>query len=454
MSTVTRSRRAVLIGALLALALSSCSVSKSSDTTSPGKGATTTTPAGVDYAKKFADAPVRGVTDDSIRIGVALVDYKGIEEKYGIDLGNGGDPLPAPVIPALVKAVNDAGGINGRKLQIVTRDFIPVGSESSEQSCRELIEDEKVFAVVGMYLEDNAMCVTETHQTPYFSGWGLTAEHMARSKAPYLIAGSAAESLARNQMALALDKGIFDGRKVAVYWENGTPDSLIEDDVVAPLEKGGVDVVSKAKLPQSGDQVKAGQDIDTILQRFEADGADTVVFFSGMGVVIPALQRSTWHPEVVFTNGQATGDLSSFGLTDPKVLDGAVSLMDSTPSSIVEKDPEFLKCLDTVDDNSGLDLKPTDIESPKERPGSAGAGGVPQVCQMFDLLVKVLDAAGAHPSPSSIITGLAKLKSFSLPAIPDASLAPDKWDTGSEIRLWHYDVDAARFVREDETDAH
>lgn len=440
---------AVLVSCVVVVA--ACSVSKSDADGEPTTTANGTT--AVDYAAKFADAPVHGVTDDTIRIGVAMIDYPRIKDEFGIDIGEGGDPLPEEVLPALVESVNADGGINGRQIEIVTSDFIPVGSDSSEESCRELTEDEEVFAVVGMYVEDNALCITETHQTPYFSGWGLTTERQERSKAPYIIAGSAEETLAADQMAMALDEGVFDDAKLAVYWDGEYPDSLIDDDVIATLEDGGVDVVSKAKQPSSDDQVKAGQDIDNILARFEADGADTVVFYSGMPVVIPALERSQWNPRVVFVNGQATGDLSSFGLENPDKLDGAISLMDSTPSSVMETDPAFLACLDTINEYSDLDLKPTDIVSPDEREGSKGAIAVPQVCQIFDVMVKVLDAAGDEPSASSMITGMAGLGSFSLPGIPDASLGPDKWDTGSVIELWDYDVDEKRFVRADETTA-
>jgi hypothetical protein len=437
------------------LVLGACSVSSSKSTSGgpasggPASGGVS----GPDYAAKFANDPVQGLTDKTIKVGFAAIDYEAIKKQYGVDLGNGGNPMPDEVIPALVKAVNDSGGINGRTLEVSVRKFLPVGSDSSEQSCRQLAEDDKVFAVVGTYLADNALCVTETHKIPYFSGWGLNAERQSRSNAPYVITGNTDEQRAVAAVHKVVEAGVLKGKKVAVYWTSETPDQVVNDDVIGTLKKGGVDVVSSAKQPDTTDQVQSGNDIDRILQRFKTDGADTVVFWSGMGVVIPALQRSTWHPQIVFTNGQANGDLSSFGLKDPKVLDGAVAVMNSVPSDIMEKDPGFLACLKTINDNSDLHLVPTDIESPKERPGSVGASFVPQACQMFDLMVDVLKAAGSNPSSASIVKGLAQLKSFSLPAISDASLGPDKWYTGMDEHLWHFDVSKARFVRDDEPGA-
>ncbi len=446
-SSVTR--LTATVGIALALVLASCSVSDS-DKSASGSTTTAAGSSGPDYAAKFADTPVQGLTATTIKLGLALVDYAKVKEQFGVDLAGGGDPLPAEVVPALVDSVNDKGGINGRKIEIAKASFVPVGTESSEESCRKLIEDDKVFAVIGMYLGDNSLCVTETHKTPYFAGWGLNDERKARSKAPLITVQDSDENVALDQMKVAIDAGVFKGKKVAVYWDSETPDSVIDKQVIGTLKDAGVDVVSKAKLPQSGDQVKAGNDIDTIFQRFQADGADALVVWSGLGVPIPALQRTSWNPLVVFTNGQANGNLDGYGLKDPTKLKGDLAVMGSIPSPVMEKDPDFLKCLDTINAHSDLDLKPTDVRSKDVYSSSVGATFVPQVCQIFDLTVKVLEAAGDDPSASSIVKGLKSLQSFSLPGIPKASLSPTKWGAGMQKYLWHWDVAKAQFVRDDE----
>src|SRR5699024_5885776 len=121
-------------------------------------------------------------TDDSIKLGAAIIDVDKVKEDFGVDLGT----LPEEIIPALVDSVNEDGGINGRSIELVERRFLPVGTEDSEDVCRQLIEDDEVFAVIGSFLDDNALCVTETYDTPYFGNFGLTSERQERSNAPYV----------------------------------------------------------------------------------------------------------------------------------------------------------------------------------------------------------------------------------------------------------------------------
>ena len=445
-----RNRLFAAAGATLALTLASCSVSGSNS-----KGAASSTTAsstkGPDYAAKFAADPVQGITKNSITLGMAMIDYAKIKSQFGVDPSGGGDALPKQVLPALVKALNKSGGINGRKLKVDTAWFVPVGTDSTNASCRKLIEDDKVFAVVGAYLADGGLCVTETHKTPYFAGWGLNEERQARSKAPFITVQGSDESLTSAGMKSAIASGVLKDKKVAVYWDNESSDSLVNNQILAPLKAGGVNVVAKAKQPDSSDQVKAGQDLDTIFQRFQAEGADALIVQSGLSVIIPALERSSWHPQLVFTNGQTNGSLTGFGLKNPETLKGAIAVTQAIPPGVVEKDPKYLNCLDRINANSDLHLKPTDDRSPKDFKGSVGAISLPAFCQLFDLSVKVLKAAGDNPSSKTIIQGLAKLNSFSLPGIPNASLSPTNWGADNTSHPWHFNVAKSVFIRDDDT---
>lgn len=447
MSTGPLLRSIVALAVTSVLVVTACSVSK---TDGSGSGDTDTTGGSetdIDRAAEFADAPVRGVTDDEIRIGIAMIDMETILQ-VDPDVG---DQLFDEVLGALVESVNTDGGVNGRRIVPVVRNFIPIGSDSSGQSCRELTEDEEVFAVMGVYLADNALCITEEHATTYFGAWGLTDERKARSNAPYIVSNAAVEAQTATQTDVALDHGIFDDRRVAVYWDEELPDRVITEQIVDRLEAAGVEVVSTARQPQVADEVQAGKELDTILERFEADGADTVVMAAGIGITIPALQRSPWRPETVFFNGQVTADLPSAGLEDPDLLDGAVAVIDTPPGEEMQSDAAFLDCLDRINAYSDLDLVPADIEPTELDPDSRGLTLLPVACQLFDTMVTVLEAAGDDPTPSSIVTGLADIDSFAIPDVPDASLGPDKWDTGSVVRLWNYDTDGTRFVVDEST---
>lgn len=435
------------LGALVALLLlaGACSVSSSDEssdgtTTTPEDDTTTTT------APSEPAEPARGVTEDTIELGVALIDVDGVRDQFGVDLGT----LPEGVVEALAAGTNADGGINGRMIEVVSRPFIPVGNESSTAACRELIEDEEVFAVLGMFLGDNGLCVTETYATPYIAPFGLDAQRQERSEAPFLSVEG--EVGATNVAAVELfhEEGLLDDAKVAIYAESTESQDMV-DEVRGALEDLGVEVVSFAQLPASGDPVQAATDIDRIFQRFQSEGADTLLALSGAAVVLPALERTEWSPQLLFTNGQLTsGDaLDGFGLTDPSELEGARAATLSLLSEEIVDDPELAECIDTVNAELGTDFVPEDIFPAEEVPESQEIGQLVGVCQTWDLAVTALEAAGEHPTADSLRAGLEDLDEFSVAGRPNLSLGPDRWGADENVRLWSWDSESLKFAPAD-----
>ena len=81
----------------------------------------------------------QGVTTDKILIGQAAV-FSGPAAQLGIQMRNG--------IKAYFDHVNQAGGVHGRKLELVTEDDRYEPSVAPEAS-KKLIEEHKVFALIG-----------------------------------------------------------------------------------------------------------------------------------------------------------------------------------------------------------------------------------------------------------------------------------------------------------------
>jgi len=84
-------------------------------------------------------AAAQGVTNDRILLGQAAV-FSGPAAQLGIQVRNG--------IQAYFAAVNEKGGVHGRKLELVTEDDKYEPKEAPEAS-RKLIEQHKVFALLG-----------------------------------------------------------------------------------------------------------------------------------------------------------------------------------------------------------------------------------------------------------------------------------------------------------------
>ncbi|MFL5644743.1 MAG: ABC transporter substrate-binding protein [Chloroflexota bacterium] len=462
------SRRAIPVVLALTAVLAACSVSSSDDdaatsettTASVGSAAavvtepadtapaadTTAGPDTAPAADTTEPAPLaRGVTDDTIKIGSAFIDVAAVREKWGIELGN----LPDEMLPALIAGLNADGGINGRQVELVQRLVDPVGPESSEQACRELIEDEEVFAVVGTFLGDTALCVTETYATPYFGAFGLTPERQERSKAPFLTTPANEADALGESVDYLIDNGQLDGKKVAVYSEAGAnSQEFIDTYVVSKLEAAGVEVVANTQLSETSDQVAGSAELDRILQSFEAAGADTILQTGTMTSFAQALERTDFAPQLITLSGQiaAQSVIEAFGLTNPDELLGALGVIEGVTAAEMQDDPLLAECIEWVNENSDLAVTPTDILSVDEAPESRDFRNLPLACGLFQMIRTVLTEAGDNPSSESILASLDGLTSFPIVGNPDASLSAERWGAGTPIRLWEYDQEQVRFV--------
>ena len=109
-----------------------------------------------------------GVTADSIKLGISLIDLKCIQQFINFTR-----PNQQAVYQAFIDDVNKKGGINGRKIVADFRTECPLTSTSDllVQVCTQFTDDDKVFAVMGN-LSDAAQdaaihtCIAKKHNTP------------------------------------------------------------------------------------------------------------------------------------------------------------------------------------------------------------------------------------------------------------------------------------------------
>ena len=87
-----------------------------------------------------------GVTADSIKLGISLIDFKCIQ--HFIDFTR---PNQQAIYQAFVDDVNKKGGINGRKIvpDFNTECPLTATSDLLVQVCTHFTDDDKVFAVIG-----------------------------------------------------------------------------------------------------------------------------------------------------------------------------------------------------------------------------------------------------------------------------------------------------------------
>jgi ABC-type branched-subunit amino acid transport system substrate-binding protein len=106
-----------------------------SSAASPTPGQAVPTPVAPKPGAATGGATDEGVTANSIKVGHIGI-YSGPVGSFGDDLSYAGR--------AVLQSINDAGGVNGRKLEVLVRDNAWDGTKGMN-AARDLVERQKVF---------------------------------------------------------------------------------------------------------------------------------------------------------------------------------------------------------------------------------------------------------------------------------------------------------------------
>ena len=374
-------------------------------------------------------ASYQGVTESEIAIGIAAIDVEMLAS-LGIDL------TPFPVenyYAALADDLNQRGGIHGRSVAVHVSLFFPIGAAANEEVCVELMEDKKVFVVIGQFLEDYALCITEIHGHPYVGHFGENAERQTRSNGLFFASEMNQTRMRVGGVAEMIRAGDLDGHNVGIYYE-APPDKEYADAVQPLLEDAGINVAGVyPRGAPSSDTVANQQATDNISQRMEADGVDLILNLSNVHGIIQSTQRIGWDVPIALTNGQAadrTTISDDLSLTDEALARTfAVTTFKASPEQALA-DPGVQECVNAYQErypDELLDLDNSEIVL-----------GVTTHCTAFVLTVKILEAAGGNITPETFRAAGEGLGTIDLPAMPGATLAPDKHSAGSLVQRYEY----------------
>lgn len=204
-----------------------------------------------------------GVSDKEIRIGMANA-LSGPASGLGTDLKAGAD--------AFLARVNAAGGVNGRKVVLVSKDdgYEP---EKTAAATKALIEQDKVFALFGY-----VGTPTSAAAVPLAS----------RANVPYLFPFTGAEFLRNpvNKWVFNVRASYFDETEVMI--ERLTKDAgakkialFIQDDAFGEAGKAGVNRAlhkRDMKVAEEARYKRNTLDVDEGLAKIKAAAPDAVIF--------------------------------------------------------------------------------------------------------------------------------------------------------------------------------
>ncbi|GJM37080.1 MAG: hypothetical protein DHS20C19_04470 [Acidimicrobiales bacterium] len=384
-------------------------------------------------------ASFRGVTEETITIGVAAIDAEALLD-FGFDFGN--VPLE-PLLQSWADTLNDNGGIHGRNVQFVHDVFLPIGDSEQAESCLIMMEDEAVFVVMGQMLGDNPLCITETYGHPYVGHFGETPGRQERSDGRFFATEISQLPQRIGGVTRMIEDGDFDGKAVAVTWQ-ASEDEVYADGVLPILADAGVNVVSEIEVGDTTDDTVANAAAwDRVVERVKADGADVILHLSGIVGPLDAVGRAAGTDiEIALTNGQAADGTTvvSRSTAPDDVRENSFAVTTYKPSADVAlADDGVQQCLAEYETWGGamdeLEMDNHDF-----------VNGIVNWCRVFRLTTAILEAAGPDLNPESFVAGGESLGDIVLPAMPDGSIRPDKHSAGSQLIRYVYDTELGQYV--------
>lgn len=380
-------------------------------------------------------ASFRGVTEDTIRIGV------GFWNTTLFGFGFFGEPQL--VWDALVAAVNAEGGIYGRSLEASIAGFNPALPNEMLAACISLTEDHQVFAVLGGLRGDANYCVSEQHETIHVgSQVNARGELLERARAPlasFRIAGTAREEVFIAELAR---RGWFDGATaVGIHYDGTETQNHMGDAVAAAFANAGVqiaitmnidDLVLDDDALESQTEIMQEQVSDAGIDRMVIFGAAAtgLVAYGDLGIQMAAVDSTN------FTTAISSG-------IDPIALDGTISTAERLDLPTDPVDAETQECLDTVMaalPDARFERPGPGVENSKDDPNYWNYTVL--ACRDLSLFIQIATAAGPDLTNDSFQAGLDSLSQASLPEIPFLSFGPGKYNGNDTLRLVQFDGDA------------
>ena len=377
----------------------------------------------------------RGVTAETITIGVSYLDMDLL-----VQLG----ATPAPwgdqelVIQALTDDINNRGGINGRRVEVLMDKYNPIGTTEAEAACLRLTEDNEVFAVLFGFLgpaEEANTCIVSQQETILVGG-NITPDRLAEARAPWVNQQAPRERITSALFTLLDNEGMLQGRSIAVVADLTAAPQL--EEVAELLREHGVEpVLEIATSSQVADLVAQNQEWAALSERIRAAGADTLLLIGNPTAGIENAALNGLDVDIWTTDASGLNNLGASA--DPETARGVISVSSMTNAQIYESDPRFRQCLDAFNAaHPDIEVKHPDTLEEEEPLWFTNVYGHCQFFQLFELLAT---AAGPNLTPETFVQAIENAGEFSIASQPYASYGPGKYSSNDSFQLVAYDPD-------------
>ena len=260
-----------------------------------------------------ASTSTRGVSASTINVVFPLISFSSIEGEFEIESdAEYGEQTKA--IHLFVNQINDAGGINGRKINPMIVSFDPTNPNEQQALCKQWTQGSPpVFAVVdglGTWEGVNELCVTQQGHTPMLSQW-TTTTNWTDLGSPYLWWTGADDA---GILAATVQWGLSSGRlghgqKVGVVVSDEVSDQdALNSSLLPDLKKIGVDPQVVTVTADVGETATTDSDATLAVERLKAAGVQDVIPLLPENAFTPYIGAETsqeYFPKLLLSDYQS-----------------------------------------------------------------------------------------------------------------------------------------------------
>jgi ABC-type branched-subunit amino acid transport system substrate-binding protein len=391
-------------------------------------------------------AEQQGVTKDTIKVGIPLVDFSAIAPFVDYTFGD-----TEAISRVFVDAINKNGGINGRKIVPVYKKYPPIPGQKPDplSLCTSFTEDDKVFAVVGVFIDFTGQaqkCVSKDHKVVHI---GHELDQPFIDSAPgglMLTPDRTKENVATALITLLGSTGRLKGKTVAVVGQTDNQDR-VNKVIVPALKKQKVKTGSTAILNITGTDTTAAQaQIESFVEKWKSEGVNTI-FLAGNDVsakqFAESIKKGMPKAQLVTvtdtTLDQAKGEQDSGAKPNP--YEGMITGTGITPSERWATPNASLKhCIDVYQKATGTTVPgPDDRKTTSDGKSINTDQALTDACGDLTMFKAIADKVGPNLTTANWQKTVNSFGTIELPSDKFASLCTGKYGAEDDFQLVSYD---------------
>ncbi len=435
---------AIVGGAIYGIAAGTSS-SKASSGGGPSGSLGLGQPSGVGVDQ--ASTSNRGVTSNAINVVFPVSNLFSLASNFGF-AGDTEFGVQPQAIHTFVNAINDLGGINGRKINPIIVKYDATSETSMRALCKQWTEGSPpVFAVVdglGAWTGDNELCITQEGHTPFIGEW-TTVTNWTQQGAPYLWwLGPDQAQILSALVTWSQSAGLIGaGHKLGVVVGDRTSDQVALNDYLLPdLRQAGISSPMIQTIPANPEDTAASQSASIlVVQRLKAAGVDAVIPLAPFNAFFPYLAQESaqkYFPKLLLSDYESSINFSLGLIPIPyeQALDGQEGVTAQTlggtdaPSTVVSAggyNPGVTSCYELWKAHN----PPTSPTSPYIEEQGPIAGW----CQAIHIFATAAQMAGPDLNRRTFVQAMSRIQNLDTTWVPSMSFGPDKYAGPSQYQV-------------------